>query len=361
MKAVREAAAIGFAGPVSPQAGHQAMDSFLDAVMGQPGSGRSIASRNPGLPDNTISVMGYASAGPGIIEESAALASVDAAVSPDMTDPFAWTIWGAVYGGQGTINGDAQTGAHAMTTQDFGYTVGFERHLTADSLVGLAVSGGGTNFNLDDNLGSGHSSMLQAALYGKSELGDAYLSGALAYGAHSVVTDRDVSVGGHYRGEFIGQDVAAAAEAGYDAGWFTPYVGGRVQAYLTPAYDETTVSGSDIFALSYEANTSLTARTEVGVKLNAGHDFDGGRVSFDSGVAWAHTFGTANTTEASFQALPGSSFTTNGATAAADLMLLSVGLGVEFDNGVTMGGSAGAQLAANSRTYKASLRLGYIF
>lgn len=343
-------------------AGNQAMDSFLDTVLGQPGSERTIiASEDTPPADNTVSVMGYTN-GPEA-PHTAALASVDAATNAPMPNIAAWTVWGAGYGSISTVGAEAAVGAHALTAQDYGYAVGFERHVSADTLFGFAISSGGTNFDLDDSLGSGHSAMLQAALYSKTVLDNAYVSGLVAYGLHDVNTDRTLDIGGtaQYHAEFLGQDAAAAVEVGYDAGWFTPYVGARVQGYLTPGYSEDTVSGSSMFALDHSGSFALTAQTQVGVKLSATNDFDGGQFTVQGGIAWAHTFWGTNSSEASFQALPGSSFTVTGATPAADMLVLSAGLGAQFDGGVSLGGSIGANIAANARTYKASARLGYNF
>jgi uncharacterized protein with beta-barrel porin domain len=205
--------------------------------------------------------------------------------------------------------------------------------------------------------------MHEAALYGKATIDNAYLSAVAAYGFHDVVTSRHLDIGGgaQYDAEFGAHDIAAAVEGGYNIGWFTPYVGARIQGYLTPGYSEDTVSGSDMFAQNHDSQFDLTARTEIGIRVNASKDFDGGQLLVHGALAWAHSYWTDNLISASFQALPGSSFTTASASSAADLLLVSGGLGVELDNGVSLDGTLGANLALNAQTYKASLRLGYSF
>ena len=343
-------------------AGNQAMDSLLDTILGN-GSNRTVVAREAPPPgSNTVSVMGYTNSSQ--IDPGSALDSVAMATSGGTPDISQWTIWGAGFGVQSSVGGDLGTGAHAVTTQDFGYTIGFDHHVSADTLFGFAVSGGGTNFDLDDSLGSGRSAMLQAAAYAKMTAGNGYLSGILAYGAHDVTTDRYLDIGGasHYHAEFVAQDVAAAAEAGYKIGWFTPYVGVRVQGYLTPGYSEQTVSGSDIFALDYASHIDLSARTEIGLKMDASSDFGGGRLTVDGALAWAHSFDGGDTATASFQALPDSpGFDVAGAVPAADMLLVSAGLTADFDNGVSLGSTLDANLAPNARAYGASLRLGYSY
>ena len=350
----------GETGTGAAPAGNQAMNSFIDVLFGAPGTERTIVSRE--VPDdNTVSVMGYTDGSEANL--SPALASVAIATRMQTPNIDLWTIWGAAYGSQSSVDGNLSVGSHAATTSDFGYTIGFERHVTADTMFGFAITSGGTNFDLAESLGSGASAMLQAAVYSRTNLDQAYISSAIAYGLHDVTIERTLNVGGEdrYRSQFLGQDGAVAVEAGYDTGWLTPYVGGRVQAYVTPGYSEQTLSGVNTFALDYAGQISLTARTEIGVKFHAGKDFDGGRISLNGGAAWAHTFWGDNTANASFQMLPGSTFTVAGATPAADHLLLSGGLGAQFDNGFSVGGSVGADLALNAHTYKASVRMGYTF
>jgi uncharacterized protein with beta-barrel porin domain len=342
-------------------AGNLAMDSLMDQIMAGD-SGRTIVARETPPQSNTVSVMGYAE--PSRIAPGSALDSVAMATAGRLPDINQWTIWGAGFGAQSSVQGDVAIGSHTVTTRDFGYTIGFERHVSADTLFGFAVSGGRTNFNLDDSLGSGHSAMLQAAAYAKSNIGKGYLSGILAYGAHDVVTDRYIDIGGaaHYHAEFVGQDVAAAVEAGYDMGWITPYVGLRMQGYLTPGYSEQTTAGSNVFALDYASHLDLSARTEVGLRVRASSDFDGGRLSAEGALAWAHSYAGGAAAMASFQVLPDSpSFEVMGAIPAADMLLASAGITADFDDGLSLGGTLGTNVAANAQTYRASVRLGYSY
>ena len=45
-------------------------------------------------------------------------------------------------------------------------------------------------------MGTGHSDMFQAGLYGRSQLGPAYVAGAFAYSLHDVTTNRNVTLAG---------------------------------------------------------------------------------------------------------------------------------------------------------------------
>ncbi len=339
------------------RAGSQAMNSFLDLVASDH-TGPGVVRLSQEDTDNTVSVMGYAEEIRSARGSAAATAAAAAATMPEISR---WTVWAAGFGGYGVTQGDVAAGTHTASTVDFGYAIGFERHVSADTLFGFAISGGGTNFSLADSLGSGRSAMLQAALYGKTDFDQLYLASSAAYGAHAVTTDRFLTIGGtdHLRGEFIGQNVAASLEAGYHMGWFTPFVAVRGQAYLTPAYVEQTISGSSTFALAYDRQVSLSARTEVGAKFNWSTDVEAGKITLRSSVAWTHAYGTAGTTNASFQVLPGSGFTVTGAAPDADAILLTAGASMDLNNGFLLSGSLDTSLAFNARRYGASMHLGH--
>lgn len=73
----------------------------------------------------------------------------------------------------------------------------------------------------------------------------------------------------------------------------------------------------------------------------------------------AQDFGGNTSKRASFQALPGSSFTVQGATADQTSLLVSVGLDVGYDNGFSLGGSVASDLSLNTSAYSGTARLNY--
>ena len=87
-------------------------------------------------------------------------------------------------------------------------------HVTPQTLYGFALAGGGTNWNVAQNLGSGRSDAFQAGVYGITHAGPAYLSGALAFANHWFTTNR-IALGDHLTAKFQGQSYAARGEVGY--------------------------------------------------------------------------------------------------------------------------------------------------
>ena len=183
-----------------------------------------------------------------------------------------------------------------------------ERHLTPDTVYGFGLAGGGTNWNLAQALGSGRSDSFQAGAYAKTHWGPLYLSGALAFANHWFTTDR-TALADQLRATFTGQSYAVRGEVGY--------------RYAVP------ITGAIVGGMP------LVLR---------------GR------LAWAHDWYTnATALNAAFQALPGSTFTVNGAvqpqnsaltTAAAELHITPSWTAIakfdgEFGSGAQIYGGTG--------------------
>src|SRR5215472_14717510 len=57
-----------------------------------------------------------------------------------------WSVWAAGYGGGNRTSGDpAVVGSHDLSARTAGGTAGLDYHLSRDSVVGVALAGGGTN------------------------------------------------------------------------------------------------------------------------------------------------------------------------------------------------------------------------
>lgn len=338
-------------------AGIQSMDSFISLVLGER-IGPSAAGptgeefSRPG----TVSVMGYWP------ESQTPAGSAFESFDKSAPASSAWNVWLGAYGGYTLTEGDADVGSHDRTTRDYGVALGFDRVLWDDASVGLAISVGGTSFDITDGFGSGASATAQVAIYGRKDYGPAYVEGVLAYGYSAVTTDRSVTVGGldKYHAEFSAHDVATRIEAGYAFDWFIPFIAVKGNAFMTPAYSETTVEGASTFALDYDASTVLSASTEVGATAMWDTTFaDDTTLALWVRVAWEHQFGGTATTTAGFQALPGTSFETVGATAAADSVSVSAGARLAYSAGLALGASVKGSFAENSQAYGVNATVSY--
>ena len=342
----------GEAGTGTAQAGTQAMNSFLSLVTNPFGDNRSFAPETRPSPPLIYKAPVY-----------------KAEAAPD---PRRWSIWAAGYGGQTNTSGDVLAGSHDRSAREFGYATGVDYRVTPYTVVGFALAGGGTNYGLSDGLGGGRSDMFQAAVYSTTRVDAAYLSAALAYAWHHVTTDRFVSVAGtdHLTADFSANNVGGRIEGGYRFpmpgvfGWpgfgLTPYAAVQVQAFRTPSYSETSASGASPFGLAYDAHTTTTTRTELGSWFDRSVALDNGALlALRSRVAWVHDFWSDPSMTATFQSLPGSSFTVFGAAPASDSLLASAVAEVSFRNGISLAGKFDGEFAEHSHTYAGTARLRY--
>lgn len=295
-----------------------------------------------------------------------------AAQNASVAEPRRWSIWAAAYGGNGTTGGDTTAGSHDRSVRTVGYAAGLDYRLTPYTVVGFAVAGGRANFNVDGGYGGGHSDLFQVALYGTTRINAAYVSTALAFAWHQVSANRSVTVAGTdtFSADYSATNIAGRIEGGYrfavlegyDGGGFgvTPYAAAQLQVYRAPGYSETVVSGSPVFALAYESRTTTTLRTELGLWFDKSYgNTRGTALTLFARTAWAHDTFSDPTVIASFQALPGSSFTVTGARPVSVSQLLTAGAELSMRNGWAVMAKLDSELAERSQTYTGTARLRY--
>jgi uncharacterized protein with beta-barrel porin domain len=346
----------GEAGTGAPQAGIQAMNSFLSLVTNPFAENRSFAPEKPRQPMLYKAPIYKASAGPA-------------------PDPRLWSIWAAGYGGENRTGGDpVMTGSHDRSERTIGFATGIDYRVTPYTVAGFALGGGGTNFGLSGGFGGGRSDMLQAAVYSITHVEAAYVSAAVAYAWHRFSTDRILNVAGadDLTAKFSANNVGGRIEGGYRFAMpgayflpgfgFTPYAAFQSQAFHTPSYSEIAASGSSEFALSYGAQTTTMTRTELGAWFDRTMPLDNGAIlNLRSRNAWAHDHGSDPSITAGFQSLPGSSFTEFGAAPVQDFLLSSAGAEVSFRNGISLAGWFDTELARRSQTYTGTARVRYVW
>jgi uncharacterized protein with beta-barrel porin domain len=359
----------GEAGTGFPQAGFQTMNSFLSLTL-SPFAGNPLAdSRNgfgPAAPAGPVRALGFAPEGgqsPDIVSAYAAMNK--ASVPPTYGyDQRRWSAWGAAYGGASRTTGDSSFGVHDRSARTYGLASGFDYRVTPDTVVGVALAGGGVNYGLSDGLGGGHSDLFQAAVYSTTRFNAAYISAALAYAWHWVTTDRYLSVAGldHLSGDFVATNLGGRLEGGYRFAipaffgkseyGITPYGAVQAQSIRAPSYSERAVTGSSVFALDYSSRTAATLRTEIGAWFDQTVLIrDDALLVLRFRAAWAHDQTSDPTINAAFQSLPGSAFIVAGAQPVTDLALLSAAAQVRFARGITVGAKFDGEFSGRQQSY----------
>jgi uncharacterized protein with beta-barrel porin domain len=154
------------------------------------------------------------------------------------------SFWTAAYGGSGTTAGNSVTGAASTNSQIYGAATGLDYRINPDMLVGFALGGGGTSWQLGQGLGNGHSGMFQAGVYATGHSGPAYLSPAAAYSLQDVTTNRNATPASFdgLQGQFDASFFSSRVESGYRLSYgginVTPYGAVQFQALVMPSYSE---------------------------------------------------------------------------------------------------------------------------
>lgn len=274
-------------------------------------------------------------------------------VSPEAKDAYAavtprdralgfdpgWNVWASVYGGNSRTNGDASAGTNTMTSRIFGTIAGASYRFTLDTMAGFALGGAGSSFDIANGFGGGKADVFNAAVYAKHKIGSAYVAGLLGYSWQDTTTDRMVTINGtdKLHASFKAHALAARLEGGWRYATpfvgVTPYAALQTTTFFLPAYGEAATSGGNTFALNYASKTTTATRGELGAEFDKAMLVRDGVLTLKAKTAWAHDWNTDRSATATFQTLPGATFTTNGAQPSANAALQSLGGEMGWHNG----------------------------
>jgi autotransporter-associated beta strand protein len=267
-----------------------------------------------------------------------------------------WSVWGGAYGGYNKTDGDpAVVGSHDLTARTAGFAAGMDYRVAPGTVLGFALAGGGTKWDLAQGLGGGRSDAFQAGVYAATRSGPAYLAAALAFSNHWMSTDRFAALGDHLTANFNAQSVGGRVEGGWRFGGpvfgVTPYAAVQAQSFRIPTYSEADLTNGG-FGLTYNSRTATDTRSELGARFDHVALVDAGSVLTLRGrLAWAHDWVSDPSLAAAFQALPGAGFIVNGATPAKNSALASAGAELRFANGVSLLAKFDGEFASHAQTY----------
>jgi uncharacterized protein with beta-barrel porin domain len=271
-----------------------------------------------------------------------------------------WSVWTAGFGSSQATDGNAALGSNSTTSRIYGAAVGADYGFSPYTIACFALAGGGTNFSLINGFGSGRSDLFQAGVFIRQTVGSAYASGALALGWQDVTTDRSVTVAGldRLRAEFNANAFSGRIEGGYrfTVPWvggigITPYAAGQFATFDIPAYAEKVLSGANTFALAYGPKSVTDMRSELGLRADKSFAMPDSILTVRGRLAWAHDFNPDRSIAATFLALPGASFTVNGAAQASDAALTTASVEHKWTCGISLAATFDGELSSVTRSY----------
>ena len=277
-----------------------------------------------------------------------------------------WSLWGSAYGATNRTSGDVNgTGSSDLSARVTGFAAGADYRVSPSTMLGFALAGGETQWSLAQGLGSGRSDAFQAGVYGRMHFGPAYVATSLAFAQHRMSTDRYGYAADRLTASFNAQSYGGRLETGYRVAGLpiavTPYAAAQAQALVTPAYSETDVTGGG-YALAYAGRTATDTRGELGARFDRAVALNSSAaLILRAKVAYAHDWVSDPSLNATFQALPGASFTVNGATPAHDSGLVSAGADLHLANGFVLSGKFDGEFSAHAQTYAGTAALRYLW
>jgi len=288
----------------------------------------------------------------------------------------AWRTWSTAFAGRSSLSGDSSTGTQDVTASVTGITVGADIELGNATLAGVAL--GTSRQTFSSNSSTGGSDDFTVTLYARRYLFDqAYVSGALGYGGHSVGTSRPATdLGfGVLEARYRAWDFGGRLEGGYTFSLgdnllspFGAFVGdsyhqpaySETAAFYQPTYGAVVIFGPSLLGASFAAQSITVTHMEWGSRYGRYFALDGNRtLSLDATMAWERELDDAPFVLASFAALPGSSFAIPGTRPAQDTGLLGLGLRLQSGDGFSFGLRGDARLGVGTTIVSGTADLVY--
>jgi autotransporter-associated beta strand protein len=290
-------------------------------------------------------------------EQSAWLAGCAApgATACDGPDgPRNWSAWGTAFGGAQWLNADPVTGSNAAQQTIGGGAFGGDYRVGPQTLLGIAVGLSGSNYWVGATGANGRATGVHVGLYGQHDWQGVYVNAALAYshfdgsairpinGIGTPETAKSYATSNQLAGRVeIGRPFEVARFDGGALG-LTPFAAVQPAVLWTPGISESSVTATGapgVFALNYQAQSTGSLPTFLGVQLDATTELGARPLTGWIRASWVHEFMTSRSVTAGFTVLPGSTFTVDGARAASDA--------ARFDFGVKYAVGSQASLFAN--------------
>lgn len=180
-----------------------------------------------------------------------------------------------------------------ITEANAGVATGFDYQMSPHSLIGIAVGGGHSSFEVSDRATTGRFDAIHAAVYGAWHGEHIYATGVASYDHFDnnesrvavipgVTLPASQFIGGPYSlpgfGNVLGGAFSSASASGhFEAGYrgslgavhVTPFVGLQFASLTTGAFTETDVGAPSAIALAFAQRNTLSLPTFLGTQFDA--------------------------------------------------------------------------------------------
>ena len=249
-----------------------------------------------------------------------------------------WRAWGAGFGGEDEIHGNAGLGSATQNNQIYGGAVGVDYQVLPNALIGIAAGGSDGEFSVPNRATSGSTTGGHVAGYSLASFGPFYGAASVSGSFYQNRTTRNVAGFGGLgseteRGNFSSQEVRTRLEAGrtfaspFGSGaTLTPFVALEIASLRTNGFGEQAIAGPGLFALNVSGQSTADVPSFVGLRFASVTSLGNGMVFKPVlQVAYVHEFAPERQQFAGINSLPGAVFLVDGARPARNAAQVRVG------------------------------------
>ncbi len=273
------------------------------------------------------------------------------------------TAWAQGFGGAGSIDGNAGTGASRVDLSSAGGALGVDMQVAPGLTAGVTMGTTSAGFGLTDIASSGTARSILLGLYGGYTQGPLYVDAALAYGYNNFNTTRAINTGAMSEvayGAFDGHQYGGRVEGGWrfaiDQHTVTPFAGLTVQALSQSGYSETsrdtTTGNPGLLGVTVQGQTTTSVRSVLGLQFETAIGaVDSAVVKPRLRLGWGHEFNTNRSATVALSLLPGAPFQVTGTQPNADSLVVGAGLELELGRMLRVYGQFDGDFSGNARGF----------
>ncbi|MBN8533069.1 MAG: autotransporter domain-containing protein [Rhizobiales bacterium] len=343
----------------------QASNSFLGAIFNPVAAGRTAPSG--GVVRSFLPVADAASSDPAQQAISRAFGFESVSLSSFRPAPQ-YNVWASMLGGAGRVDGEAKFGSPRQTSGFGGLSAGVDLRVAPETIVGLAVSGVIGSTSSSQGLGTVKSSQLQLGLYGSTKLGalslaagGTWLTGR-AEGSRSIPVLGLSKVTSEYDLQgFSGRFEASWALADISGITASPFAAVQGSSIRNSAFTERNEATGAAAGLAVSAKTNVTARTELGLKLETIGRIGNLPATFFVRAGWGHYNQRDANVTGQLVGLSGSQFTVIGTRPDRNVALLTASGEVSLTSMISVGTRADVEVGSRSRSISGTGNIKWAF
>jgi outer membrane autotransporter protein len=210
--------------------------------------------------------------------------------------------------------------------------------------------------------------VFQVGLYGSTKFGALSLAAGAGWTTGRAEGTRAIPVLGvnevtsryNLQG-FSGRFEAAYAVASFSGVTASPYTAFQASSIRTSAFTEKNALTGTAFGIAANASTNVTARTELGIKLETSGQLGAMPATAFVRAGWGLYTNRDSAMTAQLVGLPGSFFTSTGLRPDRNVALIAAGGEVQITPALTFGGRVDAELGTRTNTLAGTANLRWAF